>query len=530
MSKLDEEVKVDQAAAAQPQVNNEIKETTGAAVEVYEDYDTTELADSNPKKKRFKKRFVVIGIIALLAIGGLVAYFNGKKNAIVTVETAPVYSGTIENILSISGTVESADSKSYFADVTAPIDKLNVKVGDKVRRGDVLYTFDQESLDLAQKNAELAITQAKGSYNSLYSPVGNADRKYAQGMNAQQINDRLDAITAEIDAINNKITEKSDRMNQTLTDLQKTAIDINQNGVMDGTNGDYDYLNRRENDNNESEMSESNRQMALAVQQSISDVSYALQHDPEIEAWKNQITALQEEQSHLSSAKASQLNPGTVQSTKASLESTELNQEDTISKIEAARAGVTADFNGVITAIPANVVEGATVTNGTQIMTIANLEDVQVSIQVSKSDLPKVSVGQTVDVTINNKSYNGEVSKISGTATKNANGVAVVDTVIKIKNPDSDIILGVEASNKIHAEKADDVIVLPYEYVQTDSTGDYVYVVENGVVTRRDVIIGISNSTEAQITEGLSVGDEVISSDVSNLTEGMPVQIAALEQ
>ncbi|MBP3814524.1 MAG: efflux RND transporter periplasmic adaptor subunit, partial [Butyrivibrio sp.] len=192
----------------------------------------------------------------------------------------------------------------------------------------------------------------------------------------------------------------------------------------------------------------------------------------------------------------------------------------------AAKEGIKADFNGVITAMPATVVEGATVASGSQLFTIANLDDVQVSISVSKSDLPKVSVGEKVDITINGKQYQGEVTKVSGTATKNANGVAVVATTIKVTNPDSDIILGVEANNKIHAQKADDTIVLPYELIQTDSTGDFVYVLENGVVTRKDVTIGISTSTDAQIIEGLSVGDQVISSDVSLLTEGMAVVAA----
>jgi RND family efflux transporter MFP subunit len=324
-------------------------------------------------------------------------------------------------------------------------------------------------------------------------------------------------------------------MNQTLTDLQKVARDINQNGISDSQeqlfeDGNDDYIYRNTQDTKEdgayTTPTESNKQMALAVQDSISDVSYAIQNDPQIQAWNNQITALKEEQAHLSSAKAAQVNPGSASASKASMEATELTQEDTLSKIEAAKEGIKADFNGVITAMPATVVEGATVANGSQLFTIANLDDVQVSISVSKSDLPKVSVGEKVDITINGKQYQGEVTKVSGTATKNANGVAVVATTIKVTNPDSDIILGVEANNKIHAQKADDTIVLPYELIQTDSTGDFVYVLENGVVTRRDVTIGISTSTDAQITEGLSVGDQVISSDVSLLTEGMAVVAA----
>ena len=450
----------------------------------------------------------------------------------VTVETTDVALGSIENILSISGTVQSGETKSYFAEVSAPIDEVNVKVGDKVSNGDVLFTYDAENLELQEKNAELSITQAKGNYSALFSPTGAADRKYAEGMSAQQINDRLDAITAEIDAINNKITEKTNRMNQTLTDLQKTLQDINQDGISDGDErsadiGSDSYYYRRENDNNNSEMSAGNRQMRLAVQQSVYEVQNAIQHDPEIQAWNNQITALKEEQSHLSSAKAAQVNPGTASASKAQMESAQLNQEDTLSKIQTAKEGIKADFNAVVTELAA--VEGQTVQAGTKAITLANLDDVQVTIQVSKSDLPKISVGEKVDITINGKAYQGEVTKVSGSATKNSNGVAVVETIIKVTNPDSDIILGVEANNKIHAQKADDTIVLPYEFIKTDSTGDFVYVLENGLVTRKDVTIGISNSTDAQITDGLSVGDQVISSDTSNLTEGMAVTTAPVQ-
>ncbi len=530
-SKLDE---VKPVTPKEPTVKDlgEIKETTGSGVEIYDEDDNVDLTDTPVKKKRFKKRYVFIGIAALIIGAIIVARLNSAKNSIVIVETQEVALGNIENILSVSGTVESAESKSYFSEVTAPIDKLEVKVGDKVKKGDLLCTYDQEALDLSQKSAELAITQAKGSYSALYSGVAAADRKYAQGMTPQQINERIDAITEEIDAINYKITEKTNRLNQTITDLQKTLRDINQNGIddtMEGLfdNGNTDYIYRNESDTKENgeykEPTEQDRQMSLAVQQSLIDVQHALNTDEELQAWRRQITDLQQEQSHLQTAKASQINGGTAQSSKAQLEATELTQGDTLAKIEEAREGIKADFNGVVTAIPANVVEGATITNGANIMTIANLDDVQISIQVSKSDLPKVSVGEKVDITINGKSYNGEISKISGTATKNANGVAVVDTIIKITNPDSDIILGVEANNKIHAQKADDTIVLPYELIQTDATGDYVYVLDNGLVTRKDVVIGISNSTDAQITEGLSVGDKVISSDVTNLTEGMPV-------
>ena len=507
---------VDKETVTTADPKNEIKETTGADMEVYDDYDATDLADSVKKKKKFKKRYIVIAAAVLALIGFIYTKINAGKNAMVMVETQDVALGTIENVLSISGTVQSGETKSYFSDVSAPIDTLNVKVGDKVNAGDVLYTYKADSLDLAQKNAELAIKQAKGTYSATAAgaTVSDSAENYANTMTLDQINNRIDQITNEKEAIQKQIDEKKNRINQTIDELNKVMMDYNQNRVTDSAEG-YQPTDRKDSDGNE---------MYLQTQEAKVDASAALTRDPQIIAWQDQIQALNDESSRLTAARGLKVNGGTISAQKASLDTTELNQGDTLSKIEAAKEGIKADFNGVITAIPATVTDGATVAAGTQILTMANLDDVQISIQVSKSDLPKISVGQKVDITINGKPYNGEVTKISGNATKNSNGVAVVDTTIKVTNPDSDIIFGVEANNKIHAQKADNTIVLPYEYVQTDSTGDYVYVLgADNTVVRKDVVIGISTSTDAQITEGLEVGDKVITSDPSMLTEGMTV-------
>ncbi|MBE5832812.1 MAG: efflux RND transporter periplasmic adaptor subunit [Butyrivibrio sp.] len=523
-----EETQVKEAEKTSAELNTE---SPAPAAPVYEDYEVNEIAGK--PKKRFKKRFLVLGA-AVLVVGGIIVsrFMNSGKN-LVYVTTQEASLGTIENILSISGTVQSAESKSYFAGTNAKIAEIPVKAGDKVSAGDILCTYDEEALDLARQTAELSIKQAKGSYSANFTGSAAADREYAKGMNAQQINERLDAITAQIDALNTQITEKRARMNQTLTDLQKVQADINQNGIADSSeglfekNGSDSYLYRNESGNKEEEKytepTPEDRQMSLAIQQSIADVQYALSNDPETQGWNDQITALNEEKAHLQSAKASLLNSGQIAAAKAQLDSTELSSEDTIAKIDEAKEGVKADFNGVVSSVKA--VEGQSVQTGTLLFTLDNLDDVEVAIQVSKSDLPKIAIGQQVDVTINGNPYNGEITKISGTASKNNNGVAVVDTTIKIKNPDSNIILGVEANNKIHAQKADNTLVLPYEYIKTDSEGDHVYVVENGLVVRKNVTLGITSSTEAQVIEGLSAGEAIITSDTDSLIEGTAVLV-----
>ena len=193
--------------------DNEIRETTGSSVEIYDEDDDIELPAN--KKKKFKKRYVVIPLVVILIVVFFATRLSAAKNAVLIVETMDISLGDIENIISVSGTVESAESKSYFSDITAPIDTLNVKVGDRVSEGDILYTYDADSLDLAEKNAELTITQAQGSYNALYSAANSADRQYAEGrstvmgdLELEDIFKRIDfALYEKISHIHVKISE-----------------------------------------------------------------------------------------------------------------------------------------------------------------------------------------------------------------------------------------------------------------------------------------------------------------------------------
>ncbi|MCR5675131.1 MAG: efflux RND transporter periplasmic adaptor subunit [Lachnospiraceae bacterium] len=480
-----------------------------------------------PGKKKVKKRWIVIGVIAVAAVAALIIRNRMAGSKAPEVEVTEVTTGSIEEIVTISGNVASAEKKSYFATVAAPIAELNVKAGDRVKKGDVLFVYSEEDLEHAKKQAELSLQQAEGTYSAAASKNAKST-DVLRGNSIHDINNRLTEITKEIDAINNKITEKKDRMSGTVTELQNTLLDINQNGVADSTDESNTWRTRTEDNKDDTDPSSSNRQMYLAVQQSLNDKQYALAHDPEIEKWEREITALNEEKSTLTEQKSveqSKLTGGDWSQLKATKELSELTNNRTIEDIEAVAGGIRADFSGVVTSV--SVTEGATVNKGAQLFSVESTDDVEVTIQISKADMTKVRVGQQVDITVNERPYEGIVKQISGSATKNTSGVPVVDARIRVKNPDDQLILGVEASNKIHTNKAEDVIVLPYEFVGADEEGDYVFVVEDGVAKRRSVTVGLTTSTDAEITEGLSVGDQVITGDLAGITDGMTVSIKA---
>ena len=199
----------------------------------------------------------------------------------------------------------------------------------------------------------------------------------------------------------------------------------------------------------------------------------------------------------------------------------ELDQMSAQELVEAAKKGIKADFNGVITKV--SVVEGATTALGTELFTLQNTDKINVNVNVSKYDYDKLKEGQSADITLAGKTYEGEVTSISHVATQNEKGASLISADVRIKNPDDDIFLGVDAKVTIHAEEADDVVVLPSEVVNIGKDGSFCYVIENGVITRRDITTGISSDDYVEVTEGIKEGDEVIR-DLGSLEEGMQAE------
>ena len=236
---------------------------------------------------------------------------------------------------------------------------------------------------------------------------------------------------------------------------------------------------------------------------------------------------LAELQSELSTQQATaEADPGAVtKEEKEKMEITnnlaELDQMSAKELVNAAKKGISADFNGVITKV--SVVEGSTTALGAELFTLQNTDKVDVTVNISKYDYDKVQEGQSADITLAGKTYEGKVTKVSHVATQNEKGASLIAASIRIMNPDEDVFIGVDAKVIIHAEEADNVVILPSEVVNIGKTGSFCYVLDNGVITRKDIITGISSDDYVEITEGLSEGDQVIR-DLGTLEEGMQAE------
>ncbi len=201
----------------------------------------------------------------------------------------------------------------------------------------------------------------------------------------------------------------------------------------------------------------------------------------------------------------------------------ELDQMSAQELVEEAKKGISADFNGVISGV--SVVEGATVTQGTELFTLQNTDRVDVNVNVSKYDYDKIEKNQKAEITLAGETYQGTVREISHIAAQNEKGASQISVKVKFDNPDENVFLGVDAKVTIQAKKAEDVIMLPAEVVNIGKEGSFCYVLEDGVITRKNVTTGLSSDDYTEILSGIGEGEAVIR-DLGTLQEGMQAQAA----
>ncbi len=82
--------------------------------------------------------------------------------------------------------------------------------------------------------------------------------------------------------------------------------------------------------------------------------------------------------------------------------------------------------------------------------------------------------------------------------------------------------IGQYVTAKIKGKLLNNAIVIPNSAIYQ---GSYVYIVEEGVLKRRDVTTRWQNETDAVITDGLALGDKLVTTALGQISSGTPVSV-----
>ncbi len=186
-------------------------------------------------------------------------------------------------------------------------------------------------------------------------------------------------------------------------------------------------------------------------------------------------------------------------------------------KDKLSKTKVLAPGDGTVLTVP--VVEGqvaiaaASVNSGTTLMSIANLSKLIVETHVNQVDVSKLAVKQEVKLmaeALKDVEMKAELAFIAPVATIR-NGIKGFTVRATIERPTARMRPGMTVQMTIPIAHAGDVVSVPVSAVFKGSGNSRVVYVRKGMKTeKRPVKIGVSNTENAQILQGLTVGEEIL--------------------
>ena len=450
----------------------------------------TIIAKGKPKKKI---GCLIIFIIVLALIIGLVVYLlNMAKHGIAMKNLPPYGEVAVKDLtkyVNVSGTVSSSDSVNVTADVLQKVSKLNVKVGDSVKKGDVLCELDTTSLQ--EKYNKLAASAGKAQDAETYkSSILRRNLAEARNNKTNMLNKAQSAIDSAISARDSAY----DRYNLAVSQYNDLIAQIN--AAEDET------------------AAEALQEQADALKEMM-DALY-----PKLPEFDSAIDAARSAYSD-----AEQSADSLIQTAQDAIDAEQYTTgndsvDDDLKELQEQIDACTilAPADGVVTQL--NVSEGS-IPMSSNLMMIENTSSLIIRGKVGEADILRISEGMPCEIkttATDDAVIEGSVKRIERIISSGSDAALSGYTVeISIDDPKSKLLIGMSASAKIILNKADQVLCIPYDAVRGgENEGYFVFALEetdkpNMVkIVRKDIEIGFEGDYFTEVTKGdLKEGDIV---------------------
>ena len=159
--------------------------------------------------------------------------------------------------------------------------------------------------------------------------------------------------------------------------------------------------------------------------------------------------------------------------------------------------------------------EGERITEDDTFIRITSDNSLSIKTDVSEIDISKVSLGMPVQISFNSlgrKTYDGTVEFIDQIATVSNNGTVTYEVSISISQTEEMVKDGMSCTVEFITNQVDNVLIVPRKALaRTSSDNQYSVTVvgANGEESEKIVEVGLMTSMYAQITGGLSEGENV---------------------
>ncbi|URJ43449.1 efflux RND transporter periplasmic adaptor subunit [Paenibacillus polymyxa] len=444
------------------------------------------------------KKSALIATTLLLSValagcgGGEAPAATTTAQQAIPVQIAKVVKGSINDSTGIIGSFAPKETAQVSPKISGKIQSINLTVGQKVNKGDTLFTIDQKDL-------QDSIKQSQESYQ-----VALANLKQAESGAAQSVQQ----AESSVDQAKSALVQQDN----TITQAQTSLVDA-QSSVRDAQN----TLNRNQQLFSAGALSQSElEQSQIAHRRALTAVENAqiTLHNAQTSKESAQTTysnaqkslRLAQQKTGIDVARAS------VNQAKSSLDTARSQLVDTVVK---------APISGTISVVTGT--QGQMVSAQSAVATIANTNPIIAKVNVSESELLKMQVGSSVTVGVDslNKRIEAKVSAINPVMD---NDLKAYPVEISVPNGSGELKSGMVVTVYMKSEAPKNILV-SQDAITEQAGKKYAYVVEGTVAKRVEVQTGQESAKQIEVTKGLAEGQNVVVKGVSLLTDGAKINV-----
>lgn len=516
------------------------------------------------EKKMSKKKIAMLctlGAVILALLVVAIGYIAGWFDKGYDVDVVTVAQRDITATFDTSGTVSSSKEGVFNVVDGIKVKKVNVQVGSVVKKGDVLAEFDASSLNsvLAEKQSALneankaykdyqsACVTAKSQLSALENQVAQAEKKVAEleakeqqaqketdketQQQAQDAKDNLSSLTND-SSLAGKIIDNIVNSSESLQTLKNTLDMISS---MSSSSGDMSsLLSSMTGSGSQYELMQA--QMELASLK-MSLMTTEAQANGSLETVYKTVYESALKGYNETKATVDTLNAGWIAAEDGVVSEVNITEGETV-KVESASATASFDMTSILSAVTSggdvsSLVSGLFATDNVGMR--VQYYPLEVSFMINKGDLASVAVGKKVNIeSETGATLEGEVTFVAAVASAStgvdlnsllggsSGSAGGIKTVVTINEPDSGIVIGLDADVSIETEQKQDCVTVPVESITYDDKHAYVFVYDptEKIIRQTVVETGILDGTYYEILSGVEQGDIIVRTPVSIMLDG----------
>lgn len=173
-------------------------------------------------------------------------------------------------------------------------------------------------------------------------------------------------------------------------------------------------------------------------------------------------------------------------------------------------------------------VENSFINTAAPVAVVNSTDAMRITVSVAETLVPKLSIGDSVDVTVDaaGLAFTGTIRSVDQTASM---ATQLYTVTIDVPETVSGLLSGMFAAVTFYTDRAENTIVVPTEAVLTGDGEQFVFVVEDGAAKRVGITTGLTGDGVTEVTSGLSAGQQLVTVGQSYLKDGAAVRIVTGE-